>query len=435
MKLPKLLLFLALGRTVALRSIVVFAAGDSGPLVGLDPAKAAFASTLPVEEAILTAAPHVPPPITRKSPARVIVNLEEREVVKRLADGVDYTFWTFGGEVPGLFIRVREGDLVEFHLHHHPSSKPPHNIDLHAVTGPGGGATSSFTAPGHSSTFSFQAINPGLYVYHCAPAPVPIHVVNGMCGLILVEPREGLPPVHREYYVMQGEFYTAGRYSEDSVQKFDTRKAIDENPAYIVFNGSVGSMVGDKAPVAQVGERVRLYVGNGGPNLISSFHVIGEIFDAVYTEGGTKLNQVNVQTALVPAGCSAMVEFALEVPGTYILVDHSLFRAFNEGALGMLKVTGANNAIVYSGKEVDEVYLGQQSDAGSKASQREATLVAKKPRGDRRQSQDRRNLAGDQHRARQEDLPLKLLRLPWAGRQRHPRGVSTARRFGLFEGR
>ncbi|MCU0793836.1 MAG: copper-containing nitrite reductase [Opitutaceae bacterium] len=378
MKSSRLLPLRALTLAALSLSPLTPAFAENSPVVGTDAEKAAFAASLPVEQAVLTAAPHVPPPITRKFPARVVVNLEVREVVKKLADGVDYTFWTFGGEVPGLFIRVREGDLVEFHLHNHPSSKLPHNIDLHAVTGPGGGASSSFTAPGHSSTFSFQALNPGLYVYHCATAPVPIHVANGMYGLILVEPREGLRPVNREYYVMQGEFYTSGKFGEEGLQNFDTEKAVDERPPYVVFNGSVGSLVGDKAPVAKVGESVRLYVGNGGPNLISSFHVIGEIFDRVYTEGGTRANQDNVQTTLVPAGGSAMVEFFLEAPGTYILVDHSLFRAFNKGALGMLKVEGPKNPIVYSGKEVDEVYLGQQSDAGSQASQREAVLVAKK---------------------------------------------------------
>ena len=111
-----------------------------------------------------------------------------------MTDGTDYTFWTFGGRVPGKFIRVREHDLVEFHLQNHPTSKMPHNIDLHAVTGPGGGASSSFTAPGHESVFSFTTINPGLYVYHCATAPVGMHIANGMYGLILVEPEAGLPP-------------------------------------------------------------------------------------------------------------------------------------------------------------------------------------------------------------------------------------------------
>ena len=252
----------------------------------LFPAMSSAASDLPIEKAVLTAAPQVPPPINRDHPAKVVIHLETVEKVGRLSDGVDYTFWTFGGDVPGSFIRVREGDMVEFHLDNHPSSKMPHNIDLHAVTGPGGGATSSFTAPGHSSKFSFQALNPGLYVYHCATAPVGMHIANGMYGLILVEPKEGMSKVDKEYYVMQSEFYTRGGYGEEGLQPFDMAKAIDEDADYVVFNGSVGAMVGDNAIRANVGETVRLFVGNGGPNLVSSFHVIGEIFDSVYVEGG-----------------------------------------------------------------------------------------------------------------------------------------------------
>src|SRR5262245_18989346 len=248
------------------------------------------------EIAVLTQAPFVPPPIKRTHSTKVIVKLEVKEVVRRLSDGAEYLFWTFGGEVPGSFIRIREGDLVEFHLNNHPSSKMPHNIDLHAVTGPGGGAASSFTAPGHSSQFSFKALNPGLYVYHCATAPVGMHVGNGMYGLILVEPKEGLPPVRKEYYVMQGEFYTAGKFGDEGLQVFDHNKAVDERPTYVVFNGAVSSLVGDKAITANVGERVRLFIGNGGPNLVSSFHVIGEIFDHVYQEGGIVPSQQHVQT-------------------------------------------------------------------------------------------------------------------------------------------
>jgi nitrite reductase (NO-forming) len=329
------------------------------------------------ENAVLTDAPFVPPPITRDYATKVIVHLEVREVVKQLADSVTYTFWTFGGSVPGKFIRVRQGDIVEFHLNNHPSSKMPHNIDLHAVTGPGGGATSSFTAPGYSSQFSFTALNPGLYVYHCATAPVGMHVANGMYGLILVEPPGGLPAVDREYYVMQSEFYTTGRYGEEGLQPFDMEKAIDERPTYVVFNGAVGALVGDRAMTAKVGETVRLFLGNGGPNLVSSFHVIGEIFDAVYTEGGTAVRQENVQTTLIPAGGSAIVDFRLEVPGTFILVDHSIFRAFNKGALAMLKVDGEENRLVYSGKEVDETYLGQQAPEGAEAAQKIASLEQK----------------------------------------------------------
>jgi nitrite reductase (NO-forming) len=323
------------------------AAGDFGPPQGE-----------PIQ-AVLTSAPEVPPPVDRDYPAKVIVDMEVREQDMEISEGVSYTFWTFGGTVPGSFIRVRQGYTIEFHLKNHPDSKMPHNIDLHAVTGPGGGATSSFTAPGHEAVFSFKALNQGLFVYHCATAPVGMHVANGMYGLILVEPPEGLPPVDKEFYVMQGEFYTVGKYREKGHQPFDMQKAIEENATYVLFNGSEGAMVGENAIKASVGDSVRLFVGNGGPNLDSSFHVIGEIFDKVFYEGGTNY-QENVQTTLVPAGGSAMTEFRVEVPGTFILVDHSIFRAFNKGALGMLKVDGEDNLAVYSGQEVDTVYLGDK---------------------------------------------------------------------------
>jgi nitrite reductase (NO-forming) len=321
----------------------------------------------PVGETVdlaLTAPPFVPEPPTHRQPAKLRVNLEVKELTMPISDGVDYTFWTFGGTVPGSFIRVRQGDTVEFHLNNHPDNKMPHNIDLHAVTGPGGGAASSFTAPGHSSQFTFKALNQGLYIYHCATAPVGMHIANGMYGLIFVEPPQGLPPVDREFYVVQGDFYTVGKYREKGLQPFDMQKAIEENATYVLLNGSEGALVGDKALKARVGETVRIFVGNGGPNLVSSFHVIGEIFDRVYTEGGTRY-QENVQTTLIPAGGSAIVEFKLEAPGTYILVDHSIFRTFNKGALGMLIVEGEPNKDVYSGKEVDEVYLGDKAAGGN----------------------------------------------------------------------
>jgi nitrite reductase (NO-forming) len=258
--------------------------------------------------------------------------------------------------VPGSFIRVREGDYVEFHLNNHPTSKMPHNIDLHAVNGPGGGATSSFTAPGHTTQFSFQVLNPGLYVYHCATAPVGMHIANGMYGLILVEPKDGLPEVDREYYVMQSEFYTKGDYADEGLRPFDMQEALAENPDYVVFNGSVGAMTGENAIHANVGEVVRLFVGNGGPNLVSSFHVIGEIFDRVAVEGGLTINR-HIQTTLVPAGGAAIVDFKVDVPGSLHIVDHSIFRAFNKGALGTLKVAGDENLVVYSGTQSEGIYL------------------------------------------------------------------------------
>jgi nitrite reductase (NO-forming) len=309
--------------------------------------------------AVLTKPPHVPPPTGRNYPATVVVDLEVTEVDLEIAEGVTYTFWTFGGTVPGSFIRVRQGDTVEFHLKNHPSSKMPHNIDLHGVTGPGGGAASSFTAPGHQSQFTFKALNQGLYVYHCATAPVGMHVANGMYGLILVEPPEGMRPVDREYYVMQGDFYTVGKYREKGHQVFDMQKAIDERATYVLFNGSESALTGPQALKVKTGQNVRLYVGNGGPNLVSSFHVIGEIFDKVQYEGGTRF-QENVQTTLIPAGGAAVVEFHAEVPGNYVLVDHSIFRAFNKGALAMMEVTGEPRLDIYSGKQEDEVYLSEK---------------------------------------------------------------------------
>jgi len=303
----------------------------------------------------LTAPPLVPKPIGSRQPTKLTVNMEIIEKEGEMADGVKYVYWTFGGSVPGSFIRTRVGDEVEFHLKNHPNNKMPHNIDLHAVTGPGGGAKSSFVAPGHEVVFSFKVINPGLYVYHCATAPVGMHIANGMYGLILVEPEGGLPPVDKEYYVMQGDFYTKGKNGDQGLQAFDMQKAVDEHPDYVVFNGKVGSLTGDKAITAKVGETVRLFVGNGGPNLTSSFHVIGEIFDHVHVEGGDLVNQ-NVQTTVIPPGGAAIVDFKVEVPGTFIMVDHAITRAFNKGALGMLNVTGDENKPIYSGKLTEGIY-------------------------------------------------------------------------------
>ena len=302
------------------------------------------------EVAELLPPPQVPPPITRSHATRVIVELETIELTKRLADGVDYRFWTFGGQVPGNFIRVREGDLVEIRLRNHPESIVPHSIDLHAVTGPGGGGAATFTGPGKETSFSFRALNPGLYIYHCAVAPMGWHVANGMYGLILVEPAEGMSEVDREFYVMQGEFYTQGEPGTRGLREFSYEKAVAEHPDFVVFNGAVRALTGEHALQARVGERIRLFVGNGGTNLVSSFHVVGEIFDNVYPEGGTRL-QNNVQTTLVPAGGAIITEFRADVAGTLMLVDHSIFRATDKGAMGMIEVSGpAVFAGIFNGK-------------------------------------------------------------------------------------
>ena len=306
-------------------------------------------AAMPEVKAILTSAPLVPPPVDRAGTAKVFVELEMTETTGTLADGVQYTFWTFGGTVPGPFIRVRLGDVVQIRLKNSEKSRHPHSIDLHAVTGPGGGAAVTQLGPGQEGAFEFKALNQGLYVYHCATPSVPEHIANGMYGLILVEPEKGLPRVDREYYVMQGEFYTKGKTLAPGRQALDPAKLSAERPEYVVFNGRMGALLGEGAVKAKVGETVRLYVGNGGPNLISSFHVIGEIFDTVYTEGavGGAGPARNVQTTLVPAGGAAIVEMTVQVPGRFLLVDHSIVRAMEKGALGILEVAGAERPEVF----------------------------------------------------------------------------------------
>ena len=285
--------------------------------------------------------PAVPPPVKR-DPARIVVRLETREGAGVLADGVQYQFWTFNGTVPGPMVRVRVGDEVELRLANSPQSKQIHSIDLHAVNGPGGGAELTQAAPGKEKVFRWKALNPGVYVYHCASPHIPTHIANGMYGLIVVEPAGGLEAVDREFYVMQGEFYTQGARGQKGLQAYDSAKAYAERPEYVVFNGRVGALTGNGALTAAVGQRVRIFAGNGGPNLVWSFHVIGEIFDRVYPEGaiGSSPN-TNVQSTLVPPGGAAIVEFTVNVPGTYLLVDHSIFR-IDKGAVGQLKATGAS---------------------------------------------------------------------------------------------
>jgi nitrite reductase (NO-forming) len=290
----------------------------------------------------------VPPPLERTSGETVQIELTAREVLSEIAPGVIVNYWTFDGTVPGPMLRVREGDTVELTLHNDSTSLHMHSIDLHAVTGPGGGATVTDVEPGQSKTMRFKALNPGLYIYHCAHPNVANHMAHGMYGLILVEPAEGMPLVDRELYVVQGEFYTAGARGTQGLQVMDAGKMLDGVPEYIVFNGRVGAVSKENISIAQ-DERVRIYMGNGGVNLISSLHLIGEIFDTVYPEAaiGSEPHR-NVQSTIVPAGGATMVEFTAEVPGTYVLVDHALAR-LDKGAWGTLEVVGDERPDIFFG--------------------------------------------------------------------------------------
>ncbi len=283
----------------------------------------------------------VPPSVGDREPETLVVNMTAVEVDGVLADGTTYRYMTFDGQVPGPMLRMRVGDTMELHLHNEIESILPHSIDLHAVTGPGGGAVFTQTLAGDETVFSFRALQPGLYVYHCATASVAHHISSGMYGLILVEPEGGLPPVDREFYVMQGEIYTSQPFGTAGHLDFSYDAMLDEDAEYFVFNGSANALTHDDYALrANVGETVRIYFGVGGPNAISSFHVIGEIFDRVYDEGSlTSEPLTDVQTTLVAPGGATMVEFTVDYPGRYILVDHALSR-LERGLAGYLIVEG-----------------------------------------------------------------------------------------------
>jgi nitrite reductase (NO-forming) len=289
----------------------------------------------------------IPAPVGDRGPqdVRVDINIVEKE--GQLDDGTTYTYWTFNGTVPGPFVRVREGDTVELHLTNPADAKMTHSIDLHAVNGPGGGATVMQVAPGEEKQFTFKALNPGIYVYHCATPSVAHHIAQGMYGMILVEPAGGLPPVDHEYYVMQGDMYTTQPFGTKGHQDPDEHAMMAEQAEYVVFNGAVGSLSTKHPLTAKVGETVRIFFGDGGPNYTSSFHVIGEILDKVAPDGSlTSPPLTNVQTTTVPPGGATMVEFTVQVPGRYLLVDHALSR-IEEGAVGYLVVEGDANPAVF----------------------------------------------------------------------------------------
>jgi len=303
-----------------------------------------------VVEADISRAPDdLPPPIGKREPQTVRVDLLAVEVEGRLAEGTTFGYWTFNGRVPGPFLRVRVGDTVDIHLKNSADSSMIHSVDFHAVTGPGGGAAVLQVEPGKEKSMTWKALVPGLYVYHCATPMVAEHIANGMYGLILVEPEGGLPPVDHEFYVMQGELYTDQPFGQHGSQEFSVEKLLDEKPEYFVFNGSVGAISKLHPLHAKVGDTVRIFFGDAGPNFTSSFHVIGEIFDKVHIFGGLESPPLKgIQTVTVPPGGAVITEFKLHVPGNYTLVDHALSRA-ERGLVGILSVDGPPNADIYNG--------------------------------------------------------------------------------------
>jgi len=320
-------------------------------LFGVGQSSAWASAKWPREKAALTYAPEVPPPIARKRPSIVEVHLNSSVEQWEISPGVKYTFWTFNGHVPGPFIRARVGDMLELHLTSGDASGMPHNIDLHAVTGPGGGAKVTTVVQGEERVAWFKLLHPGLFVYHCAAPPVMDHIANGMYGLILVEPEKGLPKVDKEFYVMQGDFYTKEPKEGQEMLEFSHEEGLKEHPRFVVFNGKAGSLTGENSLKAKTGQQIRIYFGNGGPNLISSFHLIGEIFDKVYRDADlVSPPGRSIQTTLVPPGGATIVEFGAEVPGSYTLVDHAIFRV-EKGAVGFLDVEGKPRHDIYASQD------------------------------------------------------------------------------------
>ena len=330
-------------RLLMTASAVVLAAFTGSALAGTD--TGAVPAAEPVAD-IVRAPDDLPRPLAARGPEHVVVDLKTVEVTGQLANGATYRYWTYNEQVSGPLIRVRVGDTVEIRMTNDEGSVFPHNIDLHAVTGPGGGGEATMAAPGETKSFTFKALSPGLYVYHCATPMVAEHISSGMYGMILVEPEDGLPPVDREFYVMQGEIYTEEAFGARGEQVVDYDKLLNETPEYYVFNGAAYGLK-DKTLNAEVGETVRIYFGVGGPNKTSSFHVIGEIFDTVYPLGSATSQVVNdVQTVTVAPGGATAVDIKLEVPGDYVLVDHALSRV-ERGLAGILNVEGPEDPEVF----------------------------------------------------------------------------------------
>ena len=320
----------------------------------------------------------VPPSVGNRKPAVVQVTLTAEEVVGTLdpSAGTTYRYWTFNGKVPGPMIRVRQGDTLEVTLRNDASSHMAHSIDFHAALGPGGGAAFTQAVPGQSRTFTFQATTPGLFVYHCGTPMIAEHIANGMYGLILVEPEGGLPPVDHEYYVMQGEVYTAAAKGKAGLQQFSDAKLLEENPEYFVFNGAVDALTKAHAMQAKVGETVRLFFGDAGPNDTSSLHVVGEIFTRDYELGSlTSLPLSGVQTAGVPPGAAAILEFKASVPGQFNMMDHAMAR-MAKGLMATFQISGAENeALMHAGPATDVIAQGSTRVSGMTQADTVASLT------------------------------------------------------------
>ncbi len=292
----------------------------------------------------------VPEPINRKNNKHLSFDLHVLEVLTDIdGSGNKAWVWTFNGTVPGPMIRVMEGDTVTVNVINDAENVEPHSVDLHAVVGPGGGAVVTESLPGETKSVTFKATRQGTYIYHCAAeGKAWEHVGYGMFGLIVVEPKGGLPLVDKEFYIGQFEWYHNNLPGTEDVSHglpsntlmLDEAQASTEQPNFYSFNGHKTALFDDNkkgnAMNVNQGDKVRFFFVNGGPNKGSNWHIIGTIFDKVY-QGHFDDYLRNQETEYVPPASAAMFELTAEVPGDYLLVDHAIFRVPN-GALGLLHV-------------------------------------------------------------------------------------------------
>lgn len=290
----------------------------------------------------------IPPLLTRNTTATVNLYLHAVEETAEIEPGVSYTYWTYNGTVPGPFFRVRVGDTVVVHFSNDATSTMNHSVDFHAVTGPGGGAAVTQTPPGDAKNFSFTALTPGLFVYHCGTPNIPTHIANGMFGMILVQPAGGMTPVDHEFYIMENELYLQWPLHTVGAQAFNGTALLDNEPTYVVFNGMFDGMTGAHALHVNVNDSVRIFFGEAGPNDFSAFHMIGSMFDRTYLYGDlTDPPAANLQTVPVPPGSTALMEYMAMYPGNYTLVDHQIANAIDKGALAVVTVSGWANSSIF----------------------------------------------------------------------------------------
>jgi len=298
----------------------------------------------------------VPDPIDRDEPREIDVTLETKEVTAEIEPGVTFDYMTFDGRIPGPMIRARVGDTVNVTVENGEGNDLPHNVDLHSVYGTGGGAEATLAAPGEGNAMSFSPQYPGAFIYHCAVPNVDMHISAGMFGMILVEPEDGLPEVDRELYFGQHELYTDTDTGQEGHHSFDVTSMGNEDPTYVLLNGEKYAWAAaNEGPIeVDQGDRVRVFMVDGGPNVSSNFHPIGNVWSRAYRDGGLPADgdveayaDKNIQTMNVPPGSCMIGEMETPVPERIKLVDHALSRVVRKGMLAEIDVIGEEDESVF----------------------------------------------------------------------------------------